>query len=66
MLFVMDIANLYESVKLRYPTINFVLRNEQHEVINHFLRREDVMAILPTGYGKTLTYTLSPLLLDEV
>jgi superfamily II DNA helicase RecQ len=61
----MNIDALYEIVKSRYP-INFVLRKEQEDVISHLLQREDVIAILPTGYGKTMTYTLTPLLLDEV
>ena len=38
------------------------LKDKQIEVINAFLNGNDVIGLLPTGYGKSLTYILPPLL----
>jgi len=62
----MDIDTLFQSIKNHYSVQVENLRKEQKDVMVHLLKREDVMAILLTGYGKTLTYALTPLLLDEV
>ena len=62
----MDIDTLFQLIKNQYSMQVENLRKEQKAVIAHLLKREDVMAVLPTGYGKTLTYALTPLLLDEV
>ncbi|HLV59887.1 MAG TPA: RecQ family ATP-dependent DNA helicase [Fredinandcohnia sp.] len=39
------------------------LRPGQRTILEHVLRREDVLAILPTGGGKSLTYQLPALVL---
>lgn len=38
---------------------------KQYEIINHIINNEDVCAVLPTGYGKSLTYQLSGLYIDK-
>jgi RecQ family ATP-dependent DNA helicase len=41
-------------------------RPKQYEIINRIVSGEDVCAILPTGYGKSLTYQIPALYLDKV
>ncbi len=41
-------------------------RPGQHEVIRTILEGQDVLCIMPTGYGKSLCYQLPALLLDGV
>ena len=42
------------------------LKSEQMEIISAIMDGKDVFAQLPTGYGKSLIYTLLPLLMDEI
>ena len=46
--------------KLGFPT----LRDKQLEVIVSSLRGEDVLAVLPTRYGKSLCYSCLPFAFD--
>ena len=39
------------------------LKSEQMEIISAIMDGKDVFAQLPTGYGKSLIYTLLPLLI---
>ena len=39
---------------------------EQKEIIQNVLERKDSMAMLPTGFGKSKCYVLSPPFLDKV
>jgi RecQ family ATP-dependent DNA helicase len=41
------------------------LKDKQIEVINSILSGNDVVALLPTGYGKSLCYLLLPLLMKK-
>jgi ATP-dependent DNA helicase RecQ len=36
------------------------LKSEQKEIIQNVLERKDSMAVLPTGFGKSMCYVLSP------
>lgn len=41
---------------------NFALKNEQRLALESFVSgKEDVLALLPTGFGKSLIYQLAPL-----
>jgi superfamily II DNA helicase RecQ len=36
------------------------LKTEQEEIIQNVLERKDSMAVLPTGFGKSMCYILPP------
>jgi ATP-dependent DNA helicase RecQ len=42
------------------------LKEKQKEIINNYLNGNDVVGLLPTGYGKSLCYLLPPLLTDKI
>ena len=44
----------------------FDLKEAQKEVIVNLLNGHHTLTVLPTGFGKSITYTLPPLLLNEV
>jgi superfamily II DNA helicase RecQ len=55
----------YAKVKLKYK-LEFDLRQEQADIICSLINKKDVFSVLPTGFGKSLTYIFPPLILDEV
>ena len=42
------------------------LKDKQKEIITNYLSGNDVVGLLPTGYGKSLCYLLPPLLSNKV
>ena len=42
------------------------LKKEQSSVINSFVSGNDVFAVLPTGFGKTLCYACLPSIFDQL
>ena len=42
------------------------LKSEQKEIIQNVLERKHSMAVLPTGFGKSMCYVSPPLILDKV
>ena len=48
------------ALKLGYSSV----KSHQRTVISSYVRGEDVFAVLPTGYSKSLCYALLPLLFD--
>ena len=48
------------ALKLGYASV----KSHQLTVISSYVRGEDVFAVLPTGYGKSLCYALLPLSFD--
>ena len=57
-------ANI-SSVMAKY-SFNFELKAEQKEIIENLLAAQDILVVLPTSFGKSIIYTLPPLVLDEV
>jgi len=67
----------YEQVKCRttrYKKVRKILldvygytsfKPTQYEIINNIINKEDVCAILPTGYGKSLTFQLPALYIGK-
>ena len=51
---------------LQEKQFNLQLKPEQKETIQNILERKDSMAVLPTGFGKSMCYVLPPLILDKV
>ena len=45
--------------------LGYGLKEEQRKVINAFFRGNDVFAVLPTGYGKSLCYGRLPFFSDD-
>ena len=43
-----------------------VLKDEQHSVLKSFLAGDDVLGVLPTGFGKSFIYQLAPVVLEAM
>ena len=62
-----DILESFSNLKETFPAFDgIVLKNEQVKVTTYILNQHHCMGILPTGFGKTLCYTIAPLILDKV
>ena len=46
--------------------LEFALKKKQFACIQNIADQRDVMGILPTGYGKTLIYTILPRVLNKI
>ena len=46
--------------------LNFSLRKEQMQALSEYVQGKDVVVNLPTGYGKSLIYSLCPLVCDNL
>ncbi len=60
-----NVDNLMAAVNSKYKW-SLQLKDNQRIVILQVLQKQHVLVVLPTGYGKSLCYTLPALLLDEV
>ena len=62
----MNVENLFRRISVIYK-LPEALKSDQTKILEILVnRKEDVIAILPTGYGKSLIYLAIPLILDEV
>ena len=59
------LLDIYRKVQTRYE-FQEVLKDEQIEGIYSLICGQNTLCVLPTGYGKSLIYSLLPLLWDEV
>ena len=56
--------DLYEScleevlAALKNKGFSFILKREQDSALRHLFKRKDVVAVLPTGFGKSLIFQL--------
>lgn len=55
--------NIKKILKIVYDYDNF--KPKQYEIINKIINNEDVCAILPTGYGKSITFQIPALYIDK-
>ena len=46
--------------------LNFFLKKEQMQALSEYVKGKDVVVNLPTGYGKSLIYSLCPLVCDNL
>ena len=54
----------YAIQMLNYDSI--FLKVKQYQVLDSILKGRDTMAILPTGYGKSIIFYLLPLICDYI
>ena len=63
----MDITTLFGLVRAKYQfKASFELKDHQMKLLQCVLEKKNCFGFLPTGYGKSMSYMLPPLLLDEV
>lgn len=55
-------ADKYNELLISYPELPPNLKVEQLQVIKHVCEGKHVLALLPTGFGKSLTFIVPPLL----
>ena len=54
------------SIEKAAKQLGYVLKAEQRSVIRSFVMGEDVFAVLPTGFGKSLCYECLPIVFDNI
>lgn len=60
------IEEIYNRILANVFKFKIKLKLGQQSVLFGILKKKDAFALLPTGFGKSLTYILMPLLADEV
>ena len=61
----MNCSAVFEEIKVHH-NITYTLRNEQASILDKLAARENVFAVLPTGFGKSAIYSILPLILQQV
>ena len=54
------------SIEKAAKQLGYVLKAEQRSAIRSFVMGEDVFAVLPTGFGKSLCYECLPIVFDNI
>ena len=60
-----DILAAFEDLK-PHLNIEWSLKDEQLQVITNLLNGKNTLTVLPTGYGKSMTFILPPLIANKV
>jgi len=61
-----DITTFFETIKQQYKFSYDKLKKEQIQIIQHIVNGQNVLGMLPTGFGKTDTMLLPALIKDIV
>ena len=59
------IIEIFDEIR-DFHSLKFDLKEKQIECLLALANKESVAAILPTGYGKSIIYTILPKILDKV
>ena len=60
-------SDIYEAIEYARKQLGFAdLKDKQLLAIKHFVEGSDTFAILPTGYGKSVIYSLLPVVFDRM
>ena len=60
-----DLPNLDETIANVASSLGYSnVKKEQLKVIRSFIQKNDVLAVLPTGFGKTLCFACIPGVMD--
>ena len=62
---VMNLDNVLRQV-LVGKCIPYQLKSQQQDILRHLVDKSNVLAVLPTGYGKSVLYALLPAVMDKV
>ena len=60
------LSNALSRLNIVRDDRKIVLKEEQEMAVNHLLNGRDVMAILPTGFGKSMIFTVFALAKQEL
>ena len=60
------LSRVLSRLNIRQENCEIVLKPEQETAVNSLLRGRDVMAILPTGFGKSMIITIFALAREEL
>ena len=60
------LSNALSRLNILRDDRKIVLKEEQEMAVNHLLNGRDVMAILPTGFGKSMIFTVFALAKQEL
>ncbi len=60
-----QILSAYSAIKTRF-NFNFDLKDKQISCLSSIVAKKNVFSVLPTGFGKSASFLLPPLILDEV
>jgi len=60
----MNVSNLFSELCKTFSFSFSSLKQEQESVLDLVLNKKDVIACLPTGFGKSALYVLPPLMMD--
>ena len=62
----MDASCVVRAVANVSSDFNITLKDEQKDAIVNFCEGQDVFVSLPTGFGKSMIYSLLPLVFDKI